>query len=177
MPAQAGIQVLQEWMPAYAGMTVLEFYKGKTLMTMMPPEQQVRQLVRETLTQVGQIENGRLSQLMPPIPKKKRPFWQNCPQRRPMVTQLAAGRHAIHVLLLGGWHWFDTQQTAVWHTIPTSVAVTATTTNTPTATQTEAKIEVTETAVSQQPMPIIAIQTPAPPPTPVAAVPIRTLSN
>lgn len=141
-------------------------------MTMMPQEQQVRQLVRETVTQAGQIENGRLTHLMPPIPKKKRPFWQNW-LAQPMVNQLAAAT-MLFILLLGGWYWFDNQQSAVWQTVPTSVAVTATTTNTPTATQTEAKIVATETAVGQQPVPIIAIQTPAPPPTPVAAVPIRT---
>lgn len=140
-------------------------------MTIMPQEQQVRQLVRETLTQAGQIENGRLTQLMPAIPKKKRPFWQNI-SARPMVNQLAVAG-MLFVLLLGGWYWFNNDQSAMWQMSPTHVAVTATTTNTPTATQTEAKIVATETAVSQQPAPAI-IQTPAPQPTPVAAIPINT---
>lgn len=143
-------------------------------MTMMPQEQQVRQLVRETLTQAGQIENGRLHQLMPAIPAKKRPFWQTA-IARPMVNQLAMAA-MLFVLLLGGWHWFNNESSAIWQTPPTSIAVTATMTNTPTATQTEAKIVATETAVGQQPAPTI-IQTPAPLPTPVAAVPNRTLSN
>ncbi|WP_420644043.1 hypothetical protein [Candidatus Leptofilum sp.] len=140
-------------------------------MTMMPQEQQVRQLVRETLTQVGQIENGRLTQLMPAIPKKKRPFWQVWPAQ-PTVSQLAVAAMLL-VMLLGGWHWFNSDSNALWQPQPTSLAVTATTTNTPTATQTQAKIVATETAVSQQPTPAI-VQTPAPPPTPVAAVPIST---
>ena len=144
-------------------------------MTMMPQEQQVRQLVRETLTQVGQIENGRLAQLMPAMPKKKRPFWPTF-ITRPVVNQLAMAA-MLFVLLLGSWHWFNSDSNAIWQTPPTSVAVTATTTHTPTATQTEAKIVATETAVNQQLVPAI-VQTPAPLPTPVAAVPIiRTLSN
>ncbi|MEZ4589893.1 MAG: hypothetical protein R3D55_01925 [Chloroflexota bacterium] len=147
-------------------------------MTMMPQEQQVRQLVRETLTQAGQIENGRLTQLMPALPQKKRPFWQTL-NARPMVNQLAMAA-MLFVLLLGGWHWFNGSNSAIWQTPPTnvatSIAVTATMTNTPTATQTEAKIVATETAVGQQSAPAI-IQTPAPLPTPVAAVPNRTLSN
>ncbi|GJM41065.1 MAG: hypothetical protein DHS20C20_13470 [Ardenticatenaceae bacterium] len=144
-------------------------------MTMMPQEQQVRQLVRETLNQAGQIENGRLAQLMPAIPKKKRPFWQEL-IAQPLVSQLAVAG-MMFVLLLGGWHWFNNDGNAVWQMSPTHVAVTATTTNTPTATQTEAKIVATETAVSQQAAPAI-IQTPAPQPTPVAAIPInRILSN
>lgn len=144
-------------------------------MTMIPQEQQVRQLVRETLTQVGQIENGRLRQLMPPIPEKKRPFWPTL-ITRPMVNQLAMAA-MLFVLLLGGWHWFS-HDSAIWQTPPTnvatSVAVTATSTNTPTATQTQ--VFATETAVGQQHAPA-NVQTPAPLPTPVAAVPIRTLSN
>lgn len=139
-------------------------------MTMMPQEQQVRQLVRETLTQVGQIENGRLTQLMPAIPQKKRPFWPTL-ITKPLVNQLAMAA-MLFVLLLGGWHWFSNESNAIWHTPPTSIAVTATITNTPTATQTEAKIVATETAVGQTTPAII--QTPAPLPTPVAAVPIRT---
>lgn len=146
-------------------------------MTMMPQEQQVRQLVRETLTQAGQIENGRLSHLMPAIPQKKRPFW---PTRitRPLVNQLAMAA-MLFVLLLGGWHWFSNDNSAIWHTPPTAIAVTATITNTPTATQTEAKIVATETVVGQTAVnqPPAIIQTPAPLPTPVAAVTIRTLSN
>ena len=143
-------------------------------MTIMPQEQQVRQLVRETLTQAGQIENGRLAELMPAIPKKKRPFWKNAAMR-PITSQLAVAT-MLFVLLLGGWFWFNNNQSAVWQVPPTHVAITATTTNTPTATQTEVKIMATETAVSKQPAPTM-IQTPAPPPTPVAAVPVRTLSN
>lgn len=142
-------------------------------MTIMPQEQQVRQLMRETLTQAGQVENGRLAQLMPTIPKKKRPFWHSL-VAKPMMNQLAMAA-MLFVLLLGGWHWFSNDSSAIWQTPPTnvatSIAVTATMTNTPTATQTEAKFVATETAVSQVP---ILIQTPAPLPTPVAAVPINT---
>ncbi len=155
-------------------------------MTMMPQEQQVRQLVRETITQAGQIENDRLAQLMPTIPSRKRPFPPISIPRpmfivkpmsiaKPMANQLALAA-MLFLLFLGSWHWFNSSNAAIWPTVPTSVAVTATTTNTPAATQTEARITLTETAVSQQPAPT-SVQTPAPPPTPVAAVPIKTLRN
>jgi hypothetical protein len=139
-------------------------------MTMMPQEQEVRQLVRETLNQAGQIDNGRLAQLMPAIPKRKRPFWHDITSHQ--LTRQLAMVTMLCILLLGSWHWFNDTNSAVWSTQPTSIAVTATTTFTPTATETQAKIVATETAVGQHPVPTI-IQTPAPLPTPDTAVPIN----
>lgn len=138
-------------------------------MTMMPQEQQVRQLVRETLTQVGQIDNGRLAQLMPAIPKKKRPFWHN--PAVPQTMRQAAMAAMMFILLLGSWQWFSHSSSAIWSPAATAVAVTATMTHTPTATQTQQVP--TETAVARELSPEF-IYTPAPLPTPVAAVPINT---
>lgn len=138
-------------------------------MTIMPQEQQVRQLVRETLTQVGQIDNGRLTQLMPAIPKKKRPFWHH-PAVPQMMRQVAMAA-MMFILLLGGWQWFSHSSSAVWPQAPTVVAVTATMTHTPTATQTQQVP--TETAVAHDRSPEF-IYTPAPLPTPVAAVSMNT---
>jgi hypothetical protein len=139
-------------------------------MTMMPQEQEIRQLVRETLTQVGRIENGHLTQLMPTIPAQKRPFWPTI--SRPLLTRQLALVAVMFVLLLGGWHWSNSGDSAIWQAPPTTTA-TATTTQTPNATQTQAKIVATETAVNQPPTPAI-IPTPISLPTPVAAVPINS---
>ena len=129
-------------------------------------ERQVSQLVKQTLHQASQIENGRLAQLMPPIPERKRPLWFSfAPRQLAMVAML-------FVLLLGGWQWFNSDQPAMWSSTPTIVAVTATMTHTPAATETQ--IGPTETAVASQNNPTIVI-TPAPaPPTPIAAVPVNT---
>lgn len=138
-------------------------------MTIMPQEQEVRQLVRETLTQVGQIDNGRLTQLMPAIPQKKRPFWHQ-PTTQQTMRQVAMAA-MMFILLLGGWQWFNHSASAVWPQAPTVVAVTATMTHTPTVTQTQ-QVPM-ETAVAHQLAPELR-DTPAPLPTPVAAVPINT---
>lgn len=129
-------------------------------------ERQIGQLVKQTLHHASHIDNGRLAQLMPTVPKQKRPFWGYVAPRQ--VAMLAM----MFILLLGGWQWLRHDQTAIWPSAPTIVAVTATITNTPTATETQTIP--TETAVANQTHPN-AIMTPAPPPpTPVAAVPLNT---
>ncbi len=136
------------------------------LLTQVQQERQVGQLVKQTVQQVGLAENGRLAQRMPAIPRKKRPFWASFAPRQLAMAAM------MFVLLLGGWQWFSSAQSAVWQSPPTLVAITATTTHTPTATQTQTVP--TETAVANQTEPII-IMTPAPPPpTPVAAMPMNT---
>lgn len=129
-------------------------------------ERQVAQLVKQTMQQAGQIENGRLTQLMPAIPQQKRPLWgMAMPRQLAMMAML-------FVLLLGGWQWFSSSQSAIWPSPPTIVAVTATMTHTPTATQTQ--IVPTETAVANKDNPDNAVLTPAPLPTPVAALSVNT---
>ncbi len=135
------------------------------LLKQVQQERQVGQLVKSTLQQAGTVGNGRLAQLMPAIPQKRRPFWQSfAPRQLAMVAML-------FVLLLGGWQWFTNEQSALWSS-PTAVAVTATMTHTPTATQTQ--IVPTETAVAHQAEPALTITQAPPPPTPVAAVPVNT---
>jgi len=135
------------------------------LLKQVQQERQVGQLVKSTLQQASIIENDRLAQFMPVIPQRKRPFWPSfAPRQLAMVAML-------FVLLLGGWHWFTSEQSALWSS-PTAVAVTATMTHTPTATQTQ--ITATETAVARQAEPELVITQAPPPPTPVAAVPVNT---
>lgn len=137
------------------------------LMKQVQQERQVGQFVKNTLQQASAVENGRLAQLMPSIPKGKRPFWPSfAPRQLAMVAML-------FVLLLGGWQWFNSGQSALW-TSPTAIAVTATMTHTPAATETQTVP--TETAVANQtePNPDIVITPAPPPPTPVAAVPVNT---
>ena len=135
------------------------------LLKQVQQERQVGQLVKSTLQQASAVENGRLAQLMPAIPKQKRPFWNSfAPRQLAMVAML-------FVLLLGGWQWFNSEQSALWSS-PTAVAVTATMTHTPTATETQ--MVPTETAVANQTKPNIVITPERPPPTPVAAVPVNT---
>jgi anti-sigma factor RsiW len=135
------------------------------LLEQVKQERRVSQLVKQTLHQAGQIENGRLAQLMPAIPKQKQLFWPSFALRQLAVVAM------LFVLLLGGWQWFNHDQSAIWPSTPTIVAVTATTTHAPTATETQ--IGPTETAVANPNESAIVI-TPAPPPTPVAAVPVNT---
>ena len=131
-------------------------------------ERQVEHLVKSSLHQASAIENGRLVQLMPAIPRKKRPFWASFAPRQLAMAAM------LFVLLLGGWQWFSSDQSPLWHSPPTSVAVTATTTHTPAATETQ--VAPTETAVAhhKEPYETAVSITPAPPPTPVAAVPVNT---
>jgi len=136
------------------------------LLQQVRQERQVEQLVKQTLHQASRVENARLAKLMPPIPKRKRPFWEYAAPRQLATVAM------MFILLLGGWQWLRHDQTAIWPSPPTIVAVTATITNTPTATETQTVP--TETAVAHQIYPN-AIMTPAPPPpTPVAAVPLNT---
>jgi hypothetical protein len=135
------------------------------LLAQVQQERQVGQLVKQTVHQAGLAENGRLAQCMPAVPQQKRPFWaSSAPRQMAMVAMML-------VLLLGGWQWLSSEQSALWQSPPTVVAVTATTTNTPTATQTQTMP--TETAVAREILPNI-IYTPAPLPTPVAGVALST---
>ena len=136
-----------------------------TLLQQVQQERQVEQLVKQTLQQVEQPENGRLAQLMPAVPKQKRPFWHGFAPRQLAMAAM------LFVLLLGSWQWLNKSQPALWPPQATIVAVTATMTHTPAATETQTAP--TETAVAGQIEPN-AMLTPAPPPTPVAAVPINT---
>jgi hypothetical protein len=136
------------------------------LLEQVSQERQVGQLVKQTLQQAGQIENGRLAHLRPAIPERKRPLWPSfAPRQLAMVAML-------FVLLLGGWQWFSSDHAVIWPSTPTIVAVTATMTHTPAATETQ--IMPTETAVASQNRPNAVITTAPPPPTPVAAVPVNT---
>lgn len=134
-------------------------------------ERQVGQLVKQTLQKATAVDNGRLVQLMPAIPRHKRLVWPGVPLRQ-TGRQLAAVAMLL-VLLLGSWQWFNSGQPSLWPSPPTMVAVTATMTHTPAATETQTLP--TETAVANQidPEPNF-VSTPAPLPTPVAAVPINT---
>lgn len=136
------------------------------LLKQVQQERQVGQLVKNTLQQVSTVESNRLAQLMPAIPARKRPFWQSfAPRQLAMAAMLL-------VLLLGGWQWFNSEQSALWTSPPTSVAVTATMTHTPAATETQTVP--TETAVANQAEPNTVLTPAPPPPTPVAAVPVST---
>ena len=136
---------------------------------MMQQEQQVTQLVKQTLQKVGHIENARLVQLMPAIPKQKRPYWHKLLQGQ--ISRQVAMATLMLLLLFGSWQWFNNDPSAGWLSPPTVVAATATMTQMPAATETQTMP--TETAVANQPEPNI-ITTPAPPPTPIAAVMFNT---
>ena len=162
--------LLQEYVldllpPAEKQQLAQKIGRDPALLQQVQQERQVEQLVKSTLQQAGAVENGRLAQLMPAIPKQKRPFWYSfAPRQMAMMAML-------FILLLGGWQWLNSSQVVIWQSPPTIVAVTATTTHTPTATETQ-RVP-TETAVARQTEPD-AVMTPAPLPTPVAAVPVST---
>ena len=141
------------------------------LLAAVQQERQVGQLVRQTLQKATAVDNGRLVQLMPAIPQRRRLTRPGFAPRQ-LGRQLAAVAMLL-VLLLGGWQWFNSGQPSLWPSPPTMVAVTATMTHTPAATKTQTMP--TETAVANQidPEPNF-VSTPAPLPTPVAAVPINT---
>lgn len=144
------------------------------LLAAVQRERQVGQLVKQTLQHAAAADNGRLVQLMPAIPARKRAFWSKWVSRQ-LGQQLAAVAMLL-VLLLGGWQWFNGDNAPVWEAPPTILAVTATMTHTPAATETQ--MVPTETAVAIQPGPKTNrdtpfVRTPAPLPTPVAAVPIN----
>ena len=161
--------VLELLSPAEKRRVEQQIKANPSLLAQVQQERQVGQLVKQTLQQTGQIENGRLSQLMPAIPKQKRPFWAAVAPRQ--LAMAAATMSLLFVLLLGGWQWFNHNQPSLWPAQPTTVAVTATMTHTPAATETQTAP--TETAVAQQDEPNI-VMTPAPLPTPVAAIMINT---
>jgi hypothetical protein len=137
------------------------------LLPKLQQERQVGKLVKGTLRQAGQIENGRLTQLMPAIPKRqpKRTWNAALSRQLAMVTMLV-------MLLFAGWQWQHNNQPTLWPNQATHVAVTATMTNTPAPTETQVTAP-TETAVAKQTNDTTII-TPAPPPTPIAAVSVNT---
>lgn len=127
-------------------------------------DEQIARLVRTTLQAATQPDNGRLKQLMPPLPTRRRRLltaWQR---------QLALAGAAM-IMCLGLFGLYQTGQQALWPgSAPTQVAITATFTSEPTATATDTAA--TSTAVVLQ----TAVATPAPP-TPVAALPSATARN
>ncbi|HRQ41154.1 MAG TPA: hypothetical protein PLD25_24820 [Chloroflexota bacterium] len=122
-------------------------------------EEQIARLVRGTVQAAGQVDNGRLRQLMPAIPTRRtRPVWQR---------QLATACAAL-LVCLGMFGLYQSNQPGAGGS-PTYVAITATFTSEPTATETQT---VTSTAVAQPSL----TATPAPP-TPVAALPVAVIRN
>ena len=157
--------VLDLLTPAEKQQVARQIGANPDMLAQVQRERQVGQLVKQTVHQAGVAENGRLAQRMPAIPQQKRPFWASfAPRQMAMVAMM-------FVLLLGGWQWLSSEQSALWQSPPTVVSVTATITNTPTATQTQTVP--TETAVAN-PLALQAIMTPAPPPTPVAGIALGT---
>ncbi len=122
-------------------------------------EEQIARLVRSTVQAAGQVDNGRLRQLMPAIPtRRQRPVWQR---------QLATACAAL-LVCLGLFGLYQTSQPGA-SVSPTYIAITATFTSEPTATETQT---VTSTAVAQT-----AIAATPAPPTPVAALPVVVIRN
>ena len=117
-------------------------------------EEQIARLVRSTVQAAGQVDNGRLRQLMPPIPVRR--------ARRAWQRQLATGLAAL-LVCLSLFGLYQSNQPGAG-ALPTAVAITATFTSEPTATERQT---VTTTAVAQT-----AIAATPAPPTPVAALPL-----
>jgi hypothetical protein len=121
--------------------------------------------------------NGRLTQLMPPIPGQKRNSFANFGWQK----QLAAVGMIIF-LFIGGLGLYRHTQQPIWnHSHPTSVAVTATITNTPTVAgttvQTTDTFAATSTAIAKETIAVITV-TPSPhPATPIAALPPSAFGN
>ncbi|MCP5099302.1 MAG: zf-HC2 domain-containing protein [Chloroflexi bacterium] len=135
-------------------------------------ERLIGTMMQRTLKQATQPANGRLRQLMPPIPQKQQRTLLGFAMQRQLASLCV-----MLLLIVGGFGWYESQQN---HTIlplsPTSLAVTATHTTEPTltATSTDATTVPMETAVSHNPAPEYS-PTPPPNPTPVAV--ISALSN
>lgn len=173
MNSQTTTQQLQEYVldllpDAEKTQLAQQIAADPSLLPQVQAERRVGQLVKITLQQATSVENGRLVQLMPAIPKRKSLVWLGfgfAPRQVAMVAML-------FLLVLGGWQWLTGNVPSINSTEATIVAVTATMTHTPTATETQTvENEAAETAVSSQPEPPIIILTPAP--TPVAAVPLN----
>ncbi|VAW31028.1 hypothetical protein MNBD_CHLOROFLEXI01-847 [hydrothermal vent metagenome] len=169
--SKSSANLLQDYLlgllpPAAKRQVEQQIANDPTLLSKLQQERQVEKLVKGTLHQVGQIENGRLTQLMPAIPKRQPKLaWNGALSRQLAMAAM------LFLLLFGGWQWYNNQPT-LWPTQPTHVAVTATLTNTPAPTETQVTAP-TETAVAKQTVPT-AVMTPEPPPTPIAAVSINT---
>ncbi|MCP4356619.1 MAG: hypothetical protein GY796_01195 [Chloroflexi bacterium] len=125
-------------------------------------EEQIARMVRATLHKATQPDNGRLQQLMPAIPQKRRWLDWHFSWQRPLATMTVM----LIVCLSGFGLYHVNRQPAL--TSPTVVAITATFTSEPTAAETEPanELTMTSTAVAHQTQPAIA--TPAPQPTPIA---------
>ena len=135
-------------------------------------EMRMGKLIQHTLHAVTQPTNGRLHQLMPTIPqKRKRWGWNLALQRQ------VASASVFIMLILGGFGWYNANQQNGLLPAPTYVAITATFTSEPTATEANAAATTlpTETAVAngnvtnQQPN-INVNTTPPPLATPIAAL-------
>jgi anti-sigma factor RsiW len=146
-------------------------------------EREMGKMVRLTLQTATQPANGRLAQLMPPIPTQKRSWpqlmmgWQ---RQLAVVTLLV-------VILLGSFGVWNGRSQNIWGVpSPTSLAATATSTKDATATiaqqttqaqETLAAEEMAVTAVASPTAQAYITATPAPEPTPIAAISARMATN
>jgi anti-sigma factor RsiW len=153
--------------------------------TALQAEREMGQMVRLTLQTATQPANGRLAQLMPPIPKHKQRWslmmmgWQ---RQLAVVTMLV-------VILMGSFGVWNGRSQNIWGVpSPTTLAATATTDATATIAQqttqageTLAAEGLTVTAVAAPSIQTTAqasiISTPPPPPTPIAALSINMATN
>ena len=144
--------------------------KNKAYQTMLQRERQIGQMVRSTLKQTTMPENGRLRELMPAIPqKKRRGFFLGSSLQKQLVAVAV-----LAVFFLGSFSIYQAQQSPIYNGDPTLTAATATHTNEPTVTVVKEEQEVaTSTAVAVQPEAESSV-TPAPIATPIAALPPLT---
>ena len=154
--------------------------------TALQAEREMGQMVRLTLQTATQPTNGRLSQLMPPIPQQKQRWslmmmgWQ---RQLAVVTMLV-------VILMGSFGVWNGRSQNIWG-VPSPTTQVATATRDATATiaqqqttqaeETLAAEGLTTTAVASPSMKATAqasiIATPPPPPTPIAALSINMATN
>ncbi len=156
--------------------------------TALQAEREMGQMVRLTLQTATQPANGRLAQLMPPIPQQKQRWslmmmgWQ---RQLAVVTMLV-------VILMGSFGVWNGRSQNIWG-VPSPTSLAATVTSTTDATATIAQQQTTQaeetltaeglttTAVASPSMKATAqasiISTPPPPPTPIAALSINMATN
>lgn len=105
-------------------------------------EQELGQLIRQTLQAATRPSPGRLAQLRPAIPGR-RPQWWN----QYTLPARAAVAGLLVILVMGGYSLGRTSHNSLWLTpSPSVLAATATTTHTPTVTATRLAAE-TEAAI------------------------------
>ncbi len=133
-------------------------------------EMQMGRAIQQSLHLVTQPTNGRLQQLMPPIPRKRERWQLNLTLQRQIASALV-----LSILILGGFGWYNATQQNGFLPAPTYVAITATFTSEPTATEANGAATAlpTETAVANQQQPNINVNATPPP----LATPVAMLSN